>query len=78
MADFKTFYFWKTDLFEGQKGEIEIIVWASYDSDKDEHDVHDTIFDCAFPSDQELLPSKYIDCVTLGSNLMSKAGHRVH
>ena len=55
MADFKSFYFWETDLFEGQKGEIEIKVWASYDADKDEHDVHDAIFDCAVTSDEELL-----------------------
>jgi len=78
MAEFKTFYFWEDNLFEGQKGEIEIKIWATYDEDKDEHDVHETIFDCAVPSDEELLPLKYIDCVTLGSKLMSKAGHRVH
>lgn len=77
MREFKTLYFWKDFLFEGQISEIEITVQANYCSEDDDYDVMDVIFDCACKDDERLLPEKYMDCVKIGDSLLIEAGHRV-
>lgn len=75
--EFKTLYFWKDFLFEGQISEIEITVQANYDEGSDEYDVLDVMFDCACKEDERLLPELWMECIKIGDSLMIEAGHRV-
>ena len=71
-------YFWEEDLFEGQKGEIEVTVLSNFDEGWKEHDVTCVTFDCSNKEDEALLPDNFIDCIKVGDKLMKKAGYRVH